>query len=958
MSQQFRKTKIATYVCMALPLAVSTNVLAFEESAENKVENVEVIEVTGVRSSLTSALNAKKNSDTISDSIIAEDIGKSSDESIGEALSRVAGVSLNRGGNTQTVTVRGIQASLNDIKLNGVSMTSNTNSQAVDLSLFSADILSRIDVVKSPNASQEEGSLGASIELQTVAPLSVQENTNVFSAEARYNDLSEETSPRFSYSFVNNLNDRLGFAGSLFYDNQNERKDEFNTFNANIRKYENAIDADTGEVIPGDTWAVQPNFFVNRVLLDDKTKMGGTGTFQYRPNDDTDIRLDGTFSRQEIDHDRSMTRIHNIHRQPHVITIDRNTGGSNSVVEAEAARIGGLNQSATWLNTTDTLILGAEVEHALNDLWLLSGRVGYSSTSQEYTKNNKVNWTPAFTQNLGADEPWCGINYEYGPEGDYLPELNFCRAYDSMDASTMRMDQLRSDVREVEDDKLSLYFDANRAIDNDNFTTLSFGIKYTDRTKDVLAEEVQIKKNAFENQTPILMSDVDTSNLTDGHYLSGIAPSGTVQNWLYPDINQAINLAFPNGIGPGTDYDFQSNPLKAWEVNEKTYGAYVQVDFEFLNGDITGNFGVRYAKTEVEGNGYSGVRYDDRLAFVEGGDGYVVDPVSDEHDYDNWLPSATVNWALEDDLILRLSAARVLARPSIDSLRPNSDIKAQNLNETPNGSGGNTQLDPFLADQFDLSIEWYFNESSLLSAAYFYKDFTSYTYETTTERQFENTLTGTCIIDRSGYVEEEQLDATAPCANIGYNTTVNGGSASIQGLEFGYQQNFDFLPGAFKYLGTQINYTYADSEQIVDPENPENVFNGLPFLNTSEHSANVTAFWENENMSYRLAYSYRSEAVQKTSDRNSTFIRDARGVLDFSANFNVTDDLTLTFSANNLTDTYDTTYNAITNPVTGGVQHEGIVPEFNGDLNNFYDNRIGSLLYTGRSYRLAVRYTF
>ena len=156
---------------MALSASVASNAFAEETEEKNKLDDIEIIEVTGVRSSLTSALNAKKHSDSISDSIIAEEIGKSSDENIAQALSRISGVSLDRdGGDNQTITVRGVKASLNDIKLNGVSMTSNTDSQAVDLSLFSADILSRIDVIKSPAANQEEGSLGASM-IKLISPL-------------------------------------------------------------------------------------------------------------------------------------------------------------------------------------------------------------------------------------------------------------------------------------------------------------------------------------------------------------------------------------------------------------------------------------------------------------------------------------------------------------------------------------------------------------------------------------------------------------------------------------------------------------------------------------------------------------------------------------------------------------------------------------------------------------------
>ena len=160
-------------------------------------------------------------------------------------------------------------------------------------------------------------------------------------------------------------------------------------------------------------------------------------------------------------------------------------------------------------------------------------------------------------------------------------------------------------------------------------------------------------------------------------------------------------------------------------------------------------------------------------------------------------------------------------------------MKAQNLNETPQANGGNTNLDPFLADQLDLSLEWYFEDGGLLSAGLFYKDFVSYTYNTTELRELENPLTNQCIVDRVDYEGQDKFTATGPCAEIPYSTTVNGGSASIQGAEFTYQQNYTFLPGQLRPLGTSVNYTYADSESIVNPDDPDDVFNGLPLFKTS-----------------------------------------------------------------------------------------------------------------------------
>jgi TonB-dependent receptor len=276
------------------------------------------------------------------------------------------------------------------------------------------------------------------------------------------------------------------------------------------------------------------------------------------------------------------------------------------------------------------------------------------------------------------------------------------------------------------------------------------------------------------------------------------------------------------------------------------------------------------------------------------------------------------------------------------------------MNAVPTGKGGNTQLDPFLADQIDFSAEWYFEEGALLSAALFYKDFKSFSYASSQDKEFTNPIDGNCIVDRSDLPEDEQLTATEPCADVKFKTVVNGASADIKGLEMAYQQHYDFLPGLLKHLGTSINYTYADSEAIIDPEDVSNPFNGLPFVNTSKHSANATIYWENSYMSYRFAYAYRTKSLVKvTSSNNSSVIRDDRGTLDFSANFDITKALKVSFSASNLTNSYDRFFSVLTDPADSG-----LTDEFNGDLDSVYGGRTNSIYDYGRSYRLSMRYNF
>lgn len=986
MSNQFKKTKIASYICLAL---ASSAALAEEESKNN--DDIEVIEVTGIRSSLAGEIAAKKSSDAISDSIIAEEIGKSSDENIAEAISRIAGISLDANG--ESITVRGIQASLNDIKLNGISMTSSSDNQAVDLSLFSADMLSRIDVVKSPSANQEEGSLGASINLQTRSPLSAKKSTHIVSAEARYNDLSEEATPRFSYSFIENFSDNLGFSGSFFHDKVIERKEEFSSQSAQVKTYysepstnnakkKGKVEAQLFDFVTGDPiiatvddplYAMSNEAALNRISIDEKVKKGGTFTLQYQPTENTDIRLDTTFSRQEIEHKQSQIKMNNFDKgnsRKEVYVLQSDGEQSNTVFRSKTDTVGGLIQPAEYDSTVDNLIVGLNIEQFIGDYWTINGRVGYSSTQQEYDNSTKVNWTKVDNTQLGDSDTWCNVDYVNAPQDDFIPEMNFCSTFDGNDADTLKLTQFRTNVRDVDDVKTSAYFDVERSFDDSFISSIEFGVKYTKRDKSVQAEEINLKKEHFENTDIILASDIDDNNITEDRFLDGIAPAGSPQSWVYPDIEQTTALLFPSGLDRS---NFESDLSKTSKLSEETYGAYAQVNYELFDDAVRGNFGIRYAKTEMSGDSYSSIEFKSGIPYVEsflalpenGGDPNQTKysfPNVEENDYDNWLPSATLIWSITDDLLFRTAAARVLARPKIDDSRPSYAVRAASDENTPTGKGGNSQLDPFLADQYDMALEWYFADSALLSATVFYKDFVSFTYKTKTDRTFENEdypLFGhpgapNCLVDQSLTTAEDPLN---PCAKVDYQTVVNGGSADIKGLELSYQQNYDFLPGMLKYLGTSINYTYADSNAIVDPENLSSPYNNLPFINTSKHSANIRAYWENDWSSYRLAYSYRGRSLQTVVSKTSSLVAEAKGTLDFSANWTINKNLKVTAAVTNLTNSYDKVINALTD-ASGYAADSGIYREMSNDLDSISDQRVNKISSKGRGYRLFLRYSF
>ncbi len=185
MQHNFRLSAVSAAIITSL---ISLSAFAQEDEEKEKIKlqkDIEIIEVQGIKSSLRKAVNAKRFSDNVSDSIHAEDVGKSTDQNIADALSRVTGVSIQEeGGEGTRISIRGAGPSLNQISMNGVALTGGlstdgssagaTNDNSVDLSSFSSDILSSIDVIKTSSADNDEGSLGASVVLITMKAHSAQ----------------------------------------------------------------------------------------------------------------------------------------------------------------------------------------------------------------------------------------------------------------------------------------------------------------------------------------------------------------------------------------------------------------------------------------------------------------------------------------------------------------------------------------------------------------------------------------------------------------------------------------------------------------------------------------------------------------------------------------------------------------------------------------------------------------
>ena len=190
-------------------LAASAAVVSAQE-AEPEATMVDEIVVTGFRASLNNALNLKRNASGVVDAIQAEDIADFPDLNLAESLQRIPGVAISRrSGEGRQITVRGLGSDYTRVRVNGMeaiatsSGTSNSGGtnrgRGFDFNIFSSDLFNSLMVRKTASAEVEEGSLGATVDLNAARPFDFREPQLVMSAAASYNDLAETVTPRFGF---------------------------------------------------------------------------------------------------------------------------------------------------------------------------------------------------------------------------------------------------------------------------------------------------------------------------------------------------------------------------------------------------------------------------------------------------------------------------------------------------------------------------------------------------------------------------------------------------------------------------------------------------------------------------------------------------------------------------------------------------------------------------------------
>jgi len=857
---------------------------------------VEEIVVTGFRKSLDAALNAKRDSVSSVDVIVAEDIAKFPDQNLAESLQRVPGISIVRdGGEGRAITVRGLGSQFTRVRVNGMEAIATTadgasanRERGFDFNVFASELFSSLVVHKTAEASLDEGSLGAVVDLNTGNPMRGKDGfTMALSAQGQYNSLSKDLGPRVAGLI--NYRAPSGFwaaSVSAAYSQQNQVESTNNTVRWAQARF-NSVGGTNCFTTQNSGGSYVPSAACNQVALafhpriprygevnHDRERLGITGSLQFAPTDRTKLSIDGLFSRYKAIRNEKWGEVLFRSNERSISVRDYTIDGDNNLIKGtfDNAWVR-IEHYERKLDTTFQQ-LSANLQHEFSDRFKIDALAGFSKSDADI---------PYETTIIFDDRDATGYRYDYtdmkkpmlafGTSVTDPTNFQFAEFRDRPSNNTNKFKTFALNGDWAMTDSLSLKGGAS-------FRQFDFDLHEGARDSTYCA--------AFGCAAGTYGLPV-TAALAQSFTLKGAeAPAGTTTSWVVPNLQAATSLI-----------NLYQRPLvvqagNTRSVTEKDTGAYLQMDVksQLAGVDYALNAGVRYVKTEQSSTGINNSQ-----------------TVTVDRKYTDWLPAANLVIYPADKLILRLSAAEVMTRPNLSTLSPGGTVDGFNYRVT----FGNPQLDPYRAKSYDAAVEWYFARESIFSIAVFQKDIDSFPIASTRQGTYASTGLPTSLI-----LASSPAAANPEGQPWTINTTVNGQGGKLKGVEFAVQGPFSFLPGFWSNFGGIANVTLVDSDvdyTVQGPATDPLAASGFPRLvsrtererlfNLSRRAYNATLYYEADKFSARASVAYRSGFIDAASGTGNVFEGYNSSInVDASMRYRLNDNFEVSLEGVNLTDEY------------------------------------------------------
>lgn len=808
-----RKSYFARRSASALAIAVSALALpgaAFAQEAPAEADPNEIV-VTGFRAALESAVNEKKKSDQIVESVSAEDIGKLPDSSIGESIARLPGLTSQRiSGRAGYISVRGFGPDFSSTLLNGRQQTSTNDNRGIEFDQYPSEIVSGVNVYKTPSASLVGQGLVGTIDIRTVRPLD-SKKVVALGARGAYADLgklnagSKDKGYRLFGTYVDQFaNDTIGLAVSVSYSNEPYQTEEFEAWGY--------ADGPGGNKIIG---GIKP--FVTSSELE---RLGVNSTLQIKATDELTLTFDGFYS------DFNDTNIKRGIELPlawsgaslsptgREIVDGQIVGGTYSGVE-------GVVNNHNFVRQANLYSGGFNADYHGDDGWNARFDVSFSKTD----RNELIVESNAGTGPGGGVGATDTLAFVSGPGGTFFKS----HVLDYSNPNTILLTDPLGwgggapggrqhgyyNNRIVEDELFQYQIEVEKEFDGGFIKSAQFGMDYVNRDKSLVPDEyfLQLSGGLLSRQVPsqYLLAPTNLDFLGLGPMIS-YSPLALLEGGVYSQI--------PN---IGTDVLFKSFTVKE---DLMTLFGQVNIEHEMSGSTLTGNVGVQAINTTQKSTGY-----------ITSPAGPVLRTLGDS--YWDVLPSLNLSLRLDSGVVFRFGVAREIQRPRLDDMRVNFSFGVSPTERIVTGGGGNPSLRPYRATAADFNIEKYFGTKGYVAAQFFYKKLHNYIY--TAEAPFD--YTGFPVIN-PGYAFSYQGRISQP---------INGEGGEIYGVELASTLPVGEFISALNGFGLTGGVSYTKSQIKPDPGSPASDIPGY-----SRWVANGTAYYETNGFSVRGSVRYRS----------------------------------------------------------------------------------------------------
>ena len=909
----------------------------------------QTVVVSGIRQSLQSSLNLKRNSDGIVDGIVAEDIGKFPDTNLAESLQRISGVSIDRvNGEGQKVTVRGIGPDFNVVLLNGRQMpTSNLgdlNGRSFDFSNLASEAISQLQVYKTSRAETPSGGIGATINVITARPF---DHVGTWSSvgvkgvyDSSHNNLPNDdkkgsaATPEVSGIYTTTSKDGMwGLGVSASYQERNSGYSQAAVSNGWKGPF---LGSDTSSwgTIPttgatnrpqGNTIYEVPQNLNYSFTGIKRQRTNGQLTLQFKPVNDLLTTLDYTYSENKL-----QTRRNDV-------SAWFNFGPSTS----------------SWTNgpIAAPQVYSEIINPATSDIAM--GAADYATKTQNKSLGFNAQWKVnndlkvefdghKSTAESKADSP-LGSNNDIGTASfsrgtttaDFtqaFPVLSiqgadYNRAPQQVTGSTFQNGYMKGEVDQAQ-------FKARlRVLESSN---LNFGLGIINVKNRSASSNMQLDTWGGATKASDYPATLFHPATVRGYFdqLAGSNNPNLFNNFYTFDFG-AVRDAAIKATGNAAGY----TPKTTWDTDqrttEKSKNLYVQFNTDWDTAmPMHTAIGLRYEKTDVTSTALVALPTtvswgsQNELSLITNGSTFTTLGGK----YNNLLPSIDWDMDISSTMKLRASAGETIGRPRYDQIAGGQVLNTGLRVDGGTGNQGNPALKPVKSKNLDLSFEWYYAKSSFASVNAFYKNLDNYPGQSQFVAQpfglhtpiggaFWNEALAngcanadtTCIRNYifSHHANDPSVTYTGrdslgngtgtirgqagdPITNFRISSYANQKKASLNGLEFNLQHMF-----ANSGFGVSTNYTYVHSGLRYDNSSPVDQFALIGLSN----SYNVVGIFENDKVNARLAYNWRGEFLSSTYDGagpNPIYV-EPYGQLDLSVGYNLTEKLSLQLEAINLT---------------------------------------------------------